>query len=35
MERGIHRYLPKHSKQELPPIGDGKGAAFILVSAQI
>ena len=21
MERGIHRYLPKHSKQELPPIG--------------
>ena len=35
MERGIHRYLPKHSKQELLPIGDGWGGAFIQVSAQI
>ena len=28
MDGGIHRYLPKHSKLELPPIGDGWGGAF-------
>ena len=28
MERGIHRYLLKHSKLELSPIGDGWGWAF-------
>ena len=27
-ERGKHRYLPKHSKLELSPIGECKGGAF-------
>ena len=28
MDREKHRYLPKHSKLELSPLGDGKGGGF-------